>query len=257
MNRSLVLVIAGVSGLLAFVISLRLVNTPKYTVQDDVVVVSAIRDIDVGAIIKSSDIDLLPAKGALNLKVHYRNAQDVVGKLTRRHILKGEYVKSTDILADGDNLAALIPSGYRALTIPVNLPANLVDMLRIGNRVDVLLTYELRPGEINSITLVENVRVISVSKPSDRDAAGGMRQMHITVAVVPAGVETLTYAMKKGSLNVAVRPLTDDEQERFFTLKELFSKDVKVEDLLDQGPRFPMNEIEIIKGVRKEKFQYS
>jgi pilus assembly protein CpaB len=266
-RNPLVLILALVSGAAAFMLSLQMTKAPaaKNTAapSSTKVVVHAVNDISIGSIIKKSDIDLLPPSGSYNPKMVYENIPDVMGRVVRRNVLKGEIVKKLDILADGDNLAALIPKGYRAMTIPVMLPSSITELLQIGNRVDVILTYDVSKGDINSLTLVENARVIGVSKQGGEGGSGGTKKMDITLAVTPEGAETLAFSIKRGTLNLSIRSLDEDDNEKFFTLKELFfpqDKESKIDpnQLLEaEVPKVPKDLIEIIRGVRKEQYATS
>lgn len=258
-----ILILALGSGILAFLLSLQVIKPkaaapvakPAYSV------VVAIRDINIGAIIRKDDIDMLPPSGPVNAKQVFESVGDVAGKVVRRNIPKGEVIKKVDILAEGDNLASLIPKGYRAMTVPVTLPASITELLQIGNRVDVLLTYEVTRGEINSVTLVENARVIGVSKPQNAGSADSKR-LDITLSVTPDGAQTLAYAMKRGTLNVSIRSLDEGEGEKFFTLKDLFfPKEEAGGDLMRaalpaeaEKPKVPKNVVEVIRGVNKEQY---
>lgn len=257
----LILVLALFSGAAAFMLSLQLTKAPVKQVSapvSTVLVVHAVNDIPIGSIVRKSDVDLLPPTGSVNSKMVYMNASEVIGKVVRRNVPKGEMLKKVDILAEGDNLAALIPKGYRAMTIPVTLPASITELLQIGNRVDVILTYEAGKDEINSLTLVENARVIGISKPAEAGGlSGGTKKMDITLAVTPEGAETLAFSMKRGTLNLSIRSLDEEDEEKFFTLKELFFPEDKPDPnklLQTDSPKVPKDLVEIIRGVRKEQY---
>ena len=223
--------------------------------------VVAVKDIMIGTMIRPDDVDLLPPSENIQPKLGYQDIGEVLGKVVRRNIAKGEALKKVDILAEGDNLASLIPRGYRAMTIPVTLPASITEMLQIGNRVDVILTYEASRNELKSVTLLENARVIGVSNPSDKASGSQNRNLDITLAVTPEGAETLAFAQKRGTLNLSIRSLDEEGTEKFFTLRELFFPDKKEdnsglpEDMLQiEKPSVPTDVIEIIRGVSKEQY---
>lgn len=259
-----ILILALGSGVLAFMLSLQVMK-PKASApaapKASYTVVVAVRDINIGAIIKKDDVDLLPPSGDVNSKQIFEHTGDVIGKVVRRNVPKGDVVKKVDILSEGDNLASLIPKGYRAVTIPVTLPGSITALLQIGNRVDVLLTYEVSRGEINSVTLIENARVIGVSNPQAASGGGdGNKRMDITLSVTPEGAQTLAYAMKRGTLNVSIRSLDEGDDEKFFTLKDLFfPKEDTVSEVIKpmndvEKPKVPRNVVEIIRGVNKEQY---
>lgn len=258
MRNSMILIIAILCGMIASVLSLRLINKSGPVTRSSVSAVTAIRDVQAGDVIKKEDIDLLDAPSNINPKILFANPEEVVGKICRSNILKGSFVRKSDILEEGDNLASLIPRGYRAMTVPVKIPANLISFLQIGNRIDVILTFEVG-SEVTTVTLVKNAKVIGVPQ-GDRGGkgiggSGGSTDTQITLAVTPDGAETLAYAIKKGVLTIAIHSAAEAADggsgEKFFTLKELFFQ--------DKGPgiiQLPKDEIEIFRGLHKEKYRY-
>lgn len=258
LNNSLILILAVGSGLLAFLINLNLVKTKPSGSQANLLVVGAAADIEMGSVIRSDQIDLLPAPGNVNPKVLFTEFKFVEGKISRRSIGKGEVIKSVHLLGEGESAASLIPAGYRAMVIPATIPDSLANLIQVGSHVDVLLTYEKSRGEYDSVTLVTNVKVIGVTEPAAKGSGGGgNKELSITLAVSPEGAETLAYSMKKGTLNVIVRSRSEaaaDDQEQFFTLKELFFSSDKV-----GAPETQPEErgVEIIRGLKREKYQFT
>ena len=254
MKHSMVLFFAMATFFVAFLLSLRLINKtePGPALQ----VVGAVRDIKVGSTLRKEDLDLLPAPQDINPKVFFTDFAPVIGKVSRRSIAKGEAIKNVDLLAEGDNMASLIPEGYRAMTIPVTLPVEMSSLLQVGNRIDVLLTHERTKGAgLESLTLIENAKVIGVSEPPGKGGGlgGGIKKdLYITLAVTPTGAETLAYAMKKGTLTVTVRSLqeAEHEEEKFYSLKELFFNEQSPE----RPKSVPVEDIEVIRGTRKETY---
>src|SRR3989338_7275743 len=167
MQHSTILMLAVGTGLAAFVLSVRLFNAKQQAhvamVQSQQMIVGAIRDLKVGSMIVKDDVDLLPAPSGVNMNVFFTDFNNVVGKVVRKNVMKGDAIKTVDLLAEGDNLASLIPNGYRAMTIPVILPSDLSSLIQIGNRVDVILTYDQGRGQIESVTLINSAKVIGVS----------------------------------------------------------------------------------------------
>ncbi len=254
------MLIAIASGLGAFIVSTHLVSSMRSGSPANLLVVGAVRDISIGSVIKREDVDLLPPPENMNPKVLFTDFDRVVGETARRNVPKGEVIRTVDLLAKGDNLASLIPPGYRAMNIPVVLPSNLTNLIQVGNRVDILLTYQKANYEVSSVTLVKNAKVIGVSEPPKGGFSSGANQeMYITLAVTPDGAETLAFAMKKGTLNVAVHSLSDSEaqqQEKFFTLRELFFNKAN-EPITTVAPApVEKQEIEVIRGLNKEKYSF-
>lgn len=253
--NSLILIIAIVSGLAAFIISLSVVQTPRQAPDmEGLLVVTAIKDIPIGTMIGKGDVDLLAAPKDVNPKALFTEFNPVVSRLSRKFIRKGWAIRSVDLYNKGENLASLIPPGYRAMSIPVTMSSNLAKLVFPGNRVDVILTYRSELQQYETVILVKNARVIDVTTP--KNTGESEVRLSVTLAVTSEGARTLAFAMEKGTLKVSVRPLDDiekNEQERFFTLKELFYKEGEVpyKELVPQR-----DGVEVIRGLRKEKRRF-
>ncbi|MCM8776223.1 MAG: Flp pilus assembly protein CpaB [Candidatus Omnitrophica bacterium] len=226
---------------------------PAVQVRPKTKVIGVIRDIKFGKIIQREDLDLLAEPPDADPRVLFTDFSQVVGNMALRNLHQGEVIKMGDVMAGGDNLAKIIPKGYRAITIPVTLPADLLNLIQMGNRADVILTYEQARGELKAVTLIENAKVIGASDPGGGITPDGQKRMFVTLAVTPVGAETLAYAVKKGTLTVSIRSMKDAEspEEKFFSLKDLFF----AKDKTTTVPEIPrVQEIEIIRGLRREKF---
>jgi pilus assembly protein CpaB len=252
MHHSVILVLAIVTGLVAFILTMSVVKPPKIVSMGSMpsLVVTATSDIQVGSVIRNSDVDLLSAPGNVNPKVLFTDFESVTGKLSRRMIRKGEAIRTVDLYEEGESLSSLIPPGYRAMSIPVTTSSTMAKLVNPGNRVDVLLTYKAGMDDYTTITLVKNAKVIDVAKPSE---TGSDVRLSITLAVTPEGAKTLAYAMEKGDLKISVYSLEDsekDQEEKFFTLKELFFREGET----GYQQIIPTSEgVETIRGLRKEK----
>lgn len=248
--------LAIVTGVAAFIISINFIKPQKEAVVTDTgtMVVTAANDIRIGTKILKKDIDLLPAPSGVNAKILFTEMNQVIGKLSRSNISKGTAIRTLDLYEEGESLASLIPPGYRAMSIPVTMSGSLSKLVYAGNRVDVLLTYRRGMGDFQTITLVKNAKVIDVTQSGQ--SSGGEVQMSITLAVTPEGAKTLAFAMEKGTLKVAVYSMEDverEEQERFFTLKELFFQ----EEEKTYRELIPTQDgVETIRGLRKEKQKF-
>ncbi len=255
-NSPIMLVAFLIAGVV-FMFTMKM-NKPKE--QGGVVVrpnvVGLAKDVELGTTIKKDDLDLVPASGDVDPSLLIKDPLEAIGKIANRFLAKGTVLRSIDLLSTTDSLASLIPEGYQAMTVPVTLPASLTNLIQVGNRVDVILTYSTGTGtQFKSLTLMKNVKVLGVGAGS-----GGGDQVQITLAVTPEGTKTLAYSLKRGTLNVAVRSLseTDKEQpEHFFTMAELF-KDQEVESgNLKKEHKPPLTEeIEIIRGLNKEIYKF-
>lgn len=229
MKNKIILILAIVIGLVAAAgIYLFLDHTKKtYAASGDFIKVAVARQlIPARTQITAQMIELkdVPAK-----YVHERAAVDTkeaVGKITRSEILPGEQVLRDRLAKDkesGDGLAFQIPPGKRAVTVAVNEVSGLAGLVKPGDRVDVLGTFDLQGAvgqEKSSITtlLIQNVDVLSIdqstgpagdSNQDGKKAAASART--ITLSVTPEQAQPLTLRSEKGTIRLALRPATDQE----------------------------------------------
>ncbi|MGB9921067.1 MAG: Flp pilus assembly protein CpaB, partial [Moorellales bacterium] len=148
----------------------------------------------------------------------------VVGKVSRTEILPGEILRRERLAGEEDlaeGLALQVPSGLRAVTVAVNEVSGLAGLLRPGDKVDVLSTFERRDtagGQGLPVTalIVQNVKVLSVDQALDssEEAAKGKKQIpyrNVTLLVSPAQAQYLTLGSEKGSIRLLLRSPSDEE----------------------------------------------
>jgi len=111
-----------------------------------------------------------------------------------------------------------IPEGMRVITIPVNATTTHSGMLKAGDRVDVLATFQVsRPG-IGQVsrtkTILEYIEVfatdstrIGIDEPGKAGNKDGVKNVSLLVKLKQATV--LMLAGNKGTLHLALRSKTD------------------------------------------------
>ena len=122
----------------------------------------------------------------------------------------------TDLATSFDgrrDLSSLLREGMRALTIRVGRDNAIADLLRPGDRVDLLFTA-LRPNsdEMVTITLLQNVLVLAVGEDTggDEEREGvDNKKRDVSVAVTLEQATLLAHAQDRGSLELILRPPDD------------------------------------------------
>lgn len=153
------------------------------------------------------------------------DSKEVVGKIAKSDILPGEQVLRDKLAKDKettDGLSYLLQTGKRAVTVAVNEVSGLAGLVRPGDRVDVLGTFDIQGAvgqEKSSITtlLIQNVDILSTDQ-STNPAAGSSQDgkkaapAHtITLSVSPEQAQSLVLCSEKGSIRLILRPATDQE----------------------------------------------
>ncbi len=158
--------------------------------------------------------DLLPAGVATDM-------QDVVGRVVRNPIQKGEPILDVKLAPRGakNGLAGLIPSGMRAFTIQTpNVAANVAGFLLPGNRVDVLLTLNGDDGTTGggiTVTLLQNVEILGVDNLVDAPTERKVDARHlqsVTLIVTPDQAAMLDLGQNRGTLHLSLRNPDDAKQ---------------------------------------------
>ena len=133
-----------------------------------------------------------------------RDSDRVRGRVLLSPLAEGEPLTATRLSpARAGPIAALVPPGFRAVTVPVQLPARAVHP---GDRVDLLATFTT--GQRHVETLAESLEVLLVldsSDPTDgvADTSGsGFRTLVVLAASDVA--ERLAYARAFAAISVLI-----------------------------------------------------
>ncbi len=163
--------------------------------------------------------------------------KEVLRQVNTAPILKGEQVLGTKLAAYGveTGLAIKVPKGLRAVTIAVNYVSGLAGLIKAGDLVDVLGTFEFgdtRRSDKRAYTVFQDVPVLAVDQnlgieseaakaltkaerergegalptgggaPIGREPKGAAS---VTLALAPAQVQGLVLAQATGELHLALR----------------------------------------------------
>ena len=211
------------------------------------VVLTASKDLKLGSLITANDISWSPLKNGVLLSAHLlkgkTNPNQVIGAVVRRAVFKGAPLTWSSIVRPGQYgfLAAALRPDHRAVTINVNRATSQAGLIYPGDRVDVILTVQVKEGrktETFTGTILEHIRVVAVDRQVESSAgntgqparkasrnAGGT----VTLEVLPAEAERLILATSKGSISLAIRSLTDARRHDGRTL-------AAIENLLSPPP---------------------
>lgn len=214
-----VCVVAIVVGLVAaFVVKQVLAPKPMPVVEKPkeptMPVVVAIKNIPASGVIKPGDVRVVQIPTNRTVKEGtLRIAAVAENRIIKEAIKAGQSVREDMLYAIGETLPGLearIPAGMRAMPIHVDEQSVIAKMVNIGSRVDVAMTVEGdHPdlGEMATKTLLHNVEVIGVDKPTAtarRTTSGGSSPATITVAVSPADANLLITAEGTGKLKLSL-----------------------------------------------------
>ncbi len=142
----------------------------------------------------------------------------VLGAVVRRGISAGDPITRGRITRPGDRgfLAAVLRPGYRAMAIRIDATSSIAGLVFPGDRVDIILTHELRKGKRTrraSETVLTNVRILAIDQVINDQSGEARVGKNATFELTPKQTEMLTIVSDLGKLSLALRSLAKDEEE--------------------------------------------
>lgn len=158
-----------------------------------------------------------------------QSAEDALKGRTVRSIAKGEPMLKSAMIDDTKSnfVAASLTPGNRAVAINVNAQTSVAGFVMSGDRVDVVLTYDVRMPSDDKIrkaaqsvvtktaaeTILENIRVLATDQQTGSKADIKVAKT-VTLEVTPQQAETLILAGKMGQLSLSLRSIGDASLSR-------------------------------------------
>jgi pilus assembly protein CpaB len=224
--RVIVLGIAIVAALGAAWIAKKIVSGPREvrevekTVGATDVLVAA-NNIDLGDSIRADDLKWQewPSAGVTPGLIT-RNAQPdaptkLSGAVARAPFIAGEPIKEQKLIkvAEGGVMAAILPAGMRAVSVPIREETSAGGFILPNDRVDVILSHKMQVGSKDqpvSEAVLRNIRVLAIgqeieTKDGDKVATGKTATLELT----PRQAEVLTLAESIGEISLSLRSLAD------------------------------------------------
>jgi pilus assembly protein CpaB len=185
----------------------------------DVLVAS--RDISLGDSIAGDDVkwQQWPQEGVTPGLITKEAQPDAPSKLSgaiaRAPFIAGEPIKEQKLIkaSEGGVMAAILPSGMRAISTPISEESSAGGFILPNDRVDVILTRTVKRANKDdkvSETVLKNVRVLAIGqtleqKGDEKVATGKTATLELT----PPQTEILSLAQSLGELSLSLRSLAD------------------------------------------------
>lgn len=150
-----------------------------------------------------------------------RDLTKAVGTMTREEIVAGEQLLERRLLLPGAKagFSWVIPPGKRALTVAATDVTGVAGLLKAGDYVDVLVTFDaqIAGGAVTQMAM-QNIAVLAVNRDSlagsdnesaAKEAAKDLTRSKlatVTLAVSPVDAARITLAEEKGKVKLALRP---------------------------------------------------
>ncbi len=153
----------------------------------------------------------------------------LTGSVARQVVPQGVPIARSAIVQPGDRgfLAAVLPRGKRAITIPVDEIAGLSGLALPGDRVDLILTYAMAgeggsDGVRASETVLKGLRVLAFDQRlggetqapgKDGKAEAAPMAKTATLEVSPRQAEIITLAQTLGTLSLILNSVRDGDDD--------------------------------------------
>lgn len=223
-NKRLLFVLgsAVVFGLLAAVSVSRYLSDAQASSRNMNNVVVAKVDIPLGTKIEASQLSTVQFPAGAMPEGTFDNAEKVVGRVAVVGVAARETVTDFKLAPEGSQggISAVIPAGYRAMTVKVDDVIGVAGFLQPGTMVDVLTVIDPPGNNISSNPIskivLQNVKVLAsgqnLDKPKDEREAETVKA--VTLQVTPDQAEKLALASTEGKLRLMLRNMIDQDDEQ-------------------------------------------
>jgi pilus assembly protein CpaB len=193
-------------------------------------VLVARKALPVGTIIDAESLAYQPWPKELLQSAYYTEGEPdadmkrLLGTVVRYQVTAGQPLTRGALVGPQDRgfLAAALGPGMRAVTVPVNVSTGVAGFVFPGDRVDMVLTQEVRGGGEGpalkvSETIVRNVRVLATDQRIDSKGDDGKTEVktfsNVTIEVTPRIAEKVAVAQSMGTLSMSLRSIADSTAE--------------------------------------------
>jgi pilus assembly protein CpaB len=225
-NKRLIFALAGavLCGLLGVMLVTRYLATVQAYTKDLNNVVVAKTEIPLGAKITAEQLTFAPIPNGSAPEGVFRKLDEVVGRVSITAIGVREPITSLKLAPAGlgAGLSAVIPEGFRAMTVKVDdvvgvsgfiMPGSFVDVVAI---INPLTQHEVEArGPVSKIVL-QSIKVLAsgpkIDSPENQREPTSVKA--VTLQVTPEQAEKLVLAANEGKLQLVMRNYGDQNDTR-------------------------------------------
>jgi pilus assembly protein CpaB len=177
----------------------------------------ATRNLEVGTLLKEDDVKLSEWPGTIPVGAT-AEIKDVLGRGVTTAIYAKEPIIESRLAPKGagGGLAAMIPSGMRAVAVRVNEVVGVAGFVVPGMHVDILISGSTPGGDGNlgtlTKTLLQNIEVLSAGQDFKKDNEGKPITVQVVnLLVTPEQAEQLSLASNQTTIQLILRNPLDHE----------------------------------------------
>ena len=218
-NKRLVVALVGavVCGLIGVMLITRYLSSVQAYTKDLGNVVVAKQEIPLGEKITAEHLSLAPIPNGSAPEGAFRKTDELLGRVVITPIGVREIITSIKLAPEGvgAGLSAVIPEGYRAMTVKVDDVVGVSGFVMPGTFVDVVAVIDpvdRSQGPVSKIVL-QNIKVLAsgakIDSPDNQREPAAVKA--VTLQVTPEQAEKLVLAANEGKLQLVMRNYTDQE----------------------------------------------
>lgn len=156
-------------------------------------------------------------KGAL------RSLEELENRRPKTRIFAGSPILDSQLLGKGvvdQGASDVIPKGMRVVAVKVDAVSGNANLIRPGDRVDVLVHLQAGGGDLHKTitkTILQDIKVFAVDNVWATATGTGERSIvakTISLLVTPAQAEKVTLASEMGSIRLVMRSPDDKEEAK-------------------------------------------
>jgi pilus assembly protein CpaB len=182
-------------------------------------------EINLGQTVKAEDMQwqTWPTASASSSFIKRTDRPDapskLAGSIARGSFMAGEPIREQKLVkADSGFMAAILPSGMRAVSTEIAPETGAGGFILPNDRVDVLLTAHIKNQDprgnqqdvVHTDIVLRNVRVLAIDQaPKEKDGQSSVIGKTVTLELKPDETTTLAASRQAGTLSLALRSIAD------------------------------------------------
>lgn len=218
-NKRLIIALTGavICGLIGVMLITRYLSSVQAYTKNLGNVVVAKQEIQLGEKITAEHLGLAPIPNGSAPEGVFRKMDQLVGRVAITPIGVREVITNLKLAPEGmgAGLSAVIPEGYRAMTVKVDDVVGVSGFVMPGSFVDVvavIVPEADNQGPISKIVL-QNIKVLAsgpkIDSPENQREPTSVKA--VTLQVTPEQAEKLVLAANQGKLQLVMRNYSDQE----------------------------------------------
>jgi len=215
MDRQKVAMIFGVALLAALALTWFLwAKTTAPKKEPELRAVAATRDLPPGTRIAAADVRVVLVKQAALPKGAISDVKSALNRAVLYPVSANEILTNSKLasLSGVEGIPAMIEPGRRAVAVPITETSGVAGLIQPRSRVDVLFTRSGSVAEASTVTILQDVEVLSIGRATtagqttgQMDPRAAQRSSTATLLVTPEEARKLELAKNQGRISLALR----------------------------------------------------